>query len=298
MNEKSCLLSTNKPFIIPDGVSYAKLLVGAATEKFGPGYGYIAANGTGALTPGLNANSVFVSNLGAEGLEYGLTCTFDAGYAHPGVLIYKNKGYGGPYDCTVEDMKALYEDWQSHLGEEIDVYLARESDLNINMNAGGGVNIFRFMLAILFGGLRHESKRVTASRRISESEDACINSGFGKRWSVRLLARIYRKLSWEYHTNDHGRLFDQHSLHGVSRKSRFDRHNVSVPDRRRRAPRSGPSYQIRYGNYVRSTEGGRWEVWHTLQTRCLVLRRGQGQNHRLDYRTCVASNATSLKEVA
>lgn len=292
MNEKNCLLSANRPFIIPDGVSHAKLLVGASSIKGGPepGYGYISAEGIGALTPGLNVNSVFVSNPGVEGLEYMLTCTFDVGHGNPGVLIYKNKGYGGPYECTTNDIKALHEDWKSHLGEEIDVYLVRAADLSNNVNVGGGVRRLLFMLAILFGGLRHEPEKGTFTNEQNHCSNAYNRSWYKtqflfKGFGIWFLYKQFRKSNSVIIKKLFTLLFlFRNSYRGFCS-------SIKLPC---------STVRLHTNNSFRYTKKHYFDAQGTklcCKRRVFYLGRRR-QNHRPDYRSCVASNATSLKGVA
>ena len=108
--------------------------------------------------------------LSVNGDDGAIACTRGTGEYISGSFLYEGKQFRNK-DTDIE----LAKEWKNMVGQTVTVFVGEDRDIS-----GGGVNIFRFMLAILFGGLQHDEQTsvIVFFRSLLDSERAPDTSNF------------------------------------------------------------------------------------------------------------------------
>lgn len=285
MNKRAHLLGTSRVLEIPAAFKPATLTIDYDSDvKGGEAYGFVSASNVGTVAPSYGAVMVAALRYAGETPDadsYSFICTFDTGYGRPGAMIYKNERYSN-FEPSSEKTKRLYEDWKAHVGEKVEILLARESEL-------GGVKDLIFLLQSLFWRLQHDEQRVAVDygeRIEGHTQNNCwyLPTPFYYFWMEQFV-RFWgdcttRNRGFSNHTtavfkHEHfNNCFCQHRCSPV-----FKNNNYSTGQ-----PKE---------TYICSS----FRI-DLLCRRVFVSGRGCWKNNRPSNRSYIVSNATSFKEVA
>lgn len=286
MNEKNLLVTTRGA--IPSGFLPCRLTIGAASESpADSALGYREGD-FGNLAPKA-VDTLHVSPSSTKGENYYppiAVCSNGEGSSLKfGTFVYRGVLYGTGTESE-EELNLLFNEWLDKFGDTVDVYV---ENLAL-VNSGGGVDIFRFMLAILFGGLRHEPEKGT----FTNEQNHCSNA-YNRSWyKTQFLFKgfgiwfLYKQLG-KSNSVIIKKLFTLLFLFRNSYRGFCS--SIKLPC---------STVRLHTNNSFRYTKKHYFDAQGTklcCKRRVFYLGRRR-QNHRPDYRSCVASNATSLKEVA
>lgn len=280
MNEKVLMISSaiNDPYY---GYEMARLTIGRTGTSGWDNYGYMRNEKTsfGELVPNTGYSSLCVTFDPNRNMYYVNTI----GAQNPSSFFYDGIKYSS--GSSEDQAKILFYKFKQKLNQTVDVFIQK---------SGGGVNIFLFMLATLFGGMRHEPERDDASVR-NKCEEVCIR-GFR-----RYQNRPYYRYHWSTGRKNHslklgnfpyrGAFFISRRYDGIAQYTHDFKWRCSASE-----PSSRNSVRLEHNRLIRKKR--RSKVFYAFCIETTVFQGGLRQNHRPDYRSCVASDATSLKEVA